>query len=222
MHMLVVEDNETLGRALKHFFTDAGHAVTFVDDGELGFQFLLQESFDCCILDLNLPSMPGLEVLSRARTAGIQTPILVLTARDELTDRVLGLDKGADDYLTKPFEMEELDARIRALMRRRPEQSPPTSELGQLVIYHADRLVTCGALHLNLSQKEFAALEALNGARNQLIPKSRLINQIYGVGAEINDATVVVLISRLSKKLSPYGVTIKIARGIGYYLQEAE
>jgi len=222
MHILVIEDNETLGKALRHYFTDAGHAVTYVDDGELGLQFLLQESFDCCILDLNLPTLPGMEILSRARKASIQTPILVLTARDELADRVLGLDTGADDYLTKPFEMEELEARIRALMRRRPEQTPALSALGRLTIHHDDRLVMDGQENLRLSQKEFTALEALSNSRNQLVPKSRLINQIYGVGAEINDTTIEVLISRLRKKLSPHGITIKIARGIGYFLQEIE
>lgn len=220
MHFLVIEDNQTLASALKHHFTDLGHAVTCVEDGELGVQFLTQENCDCCILDLNLPSMNGLEVLAKTRQAGVQTPVIVLTARDELTDRIKGLDGGADDYLTKPFEMDELDARIRALLRRRPEQASKTSPLGPLTIHHDRRFVTHDKDSVTLSRKEFAALEALNDARDQLMPKSRLIQQIYGIGAEINDATVEVLVSRLRKKLKPYAITIKTVRGVGYYLED--
>ncbi|MCE2516629.1 MAG: response regulator transcription factor [Alphaproteobacteria bacterium] len=222
MHFLVIEDNRTLARALKHHFNDLGHAVTCVDDGELGVQFLTQENCDCCILDLNLPSMSGLEVLEKTRLAGVQTPVIVLTARDELADRIKGLDGGADDYLTKPFEMDELDARIRALLRRRPQQASKTTRLGQLTIHHDGRFASHHSDNIPLSRKEFAALEALNDSREQLMPKSRLISQIYGVGAEINDATVEVLVSRLRKKLKPYAITIKTVRGVGYYLEEQD
>ena len=220
MHILIIEDNEPLAQALNLHFKDKGHAVTMVHDGEAGVQFLTQEQFDACILDINLPTLSGLEVLRRARQSSIQTPILILTARDELHDRVTGLDAGADDYLAKPFEMAELDARLRALLRRRPEMTGKQSQLGPLVLHHEARFISFEEKALSLSAKEFAALEALYDYRNQLIPKSSLISHVYGVGAEINDATVEVLISRLRKKLKPYAIMIKTARGLGYYLQD--
>lgn len=220
MHILIIEDNEPLAQALCLHFEDKGHGVTMVHDGEVGFQFLTQEQFDCCILDINLPSLSGLELLRMARQSSIQTPILILTARDELQDRVKGLDAGADDYLAKPFEMAELDARLRALLRRRPEMTSKQSQLGPLTIHHEARFVSHENQTLSLSAKEFAALEALYDYRNQLIPKSSLISQVYGIGAEINDATVEVLISRLRKKLKPFAIMIKTARGLGYYLQD--
>ena len=220
MHILIIEDNEPLAQALSLHFKDEGHAVTIVHDGEAGLQFLTQEQFDCCILDINLPTLSGLDVLKRARQSSIQTPILILTARDELKDRVKGLDAGADDYLAKPFEMAELDARLRALLRRRPEMMGKQSQLGPLTLHHEARFIAYQDKALPLSAKEFAALEALYDYRNQLIPKSSLISHVYGVGAEINDATVEVLISRLRKKLKPYAIMIKTARGLGYYLQD--
>ena len=220
MHILIVEDNEPLAQALSLHLKDEGHAVTIVHDGETGLQFLTQEQFDCCILDINLPALSGLDVLQRARHSSIQTPILILTARDGLKDRVKGLDAGADDYLVKPFEMAELDARLRALLRRRPEMTGKQSPLGPLILHHEARFISYQDKALPLSAKEFAALEALYDYRNQLIPKSSLISHVYGVGAEINDATVEVLISRLRKKLKPYAIMIKTARGLGYYLQD--
>ena len=119
MRILAIEDNEPLALALKHRFEDQGHAVTIVHDGEAGRHFIAQESFDLCILDINLPHLSGLDILTEARRLGKQLPILMLTARDNLADRVAGLDAGADDYLVKPFEMEELDARVRARLRRK-------------------------------------------------------------------------------------------------------
>lgn len=220
MHILVIEDNEPLAQALSLHFKDKGHAVTAVHDGEAGLQFLKQEQFDCCILDINLPSLSGLELLRMARQASIQTPILILTARDDLDDRVKGLDAGADDYLAKPFEMAELDARLRALLRRRPEITAKQSQLGPLILHHEGRFISHDDQKLSLSAKEFAALEALFDYRNQLLPKSSLISHVYGVGAEINDTTIEVLVSRLRKKLKPYAIMIKTARGLGYYLQD--
>ena len=220
MHILIVEDNPTLQEALQLHFTDDGHLVTALEDGEQALHFLVQEPFDCCILDVNLPHMSGLEVLRAARRKGVTMPILLLTARDEVADRVAGLDAGADDYLTKPFEMAELDARLRALLRREPRLRDDTSQIGQLTLHHAARHITHRGTILSLSAKEVAVLEMLSDTRNQLVAKSQLIQNIYGVGAEVNETTIEVLISRLRKKLAPYDVQIKTMRGLGYYLKE--
>ena len=222
MHLLIIEDNNTLAEALSLHFKDAGHSVTLTQDGEQGLQFLRQERFDCCILDINLPYLSGLSVVRAARQAAIQTPVLMLTARDHITDRVTGLDAGADDYLTKPFDFQELDARVRALLRRKPHLQDKISQIGQLRIHHEGQYISAEDENLHLTAKEFQAFEAMFNNRNQLIAKANLITHIYGVGADINEATVEVLISRLRKKISSYGVTVKTVRGLGYYLQADE
>lgn len=222
MHLLIIEDNVTLAEALSLHFKDAGHSVTVTQDGEQGLQFLCQEAFDCCLLDINLPYLSGLSVVRSARQAGVQTPVLMLTARDQITDRVTGLDAGADDYLTKPFDFQELNARVRALLRRTPNLQDKVEMIGQLHVHHERQYIAADDQNLGLTAKEFQAFEAMFHNRNQLVAKANLISQIYGVGADINDATVEVLISRLRKKISPYGVTVKTVRGLGYYLQVDE
>ena len=222
MHLLIIEDNVTLAEALSLHFKDAGHSVTVTQDGEQGLQFLCQEAFDCCLLDINLPYLSGLSVVRSARQAGVQTPVLMLTARDQITDRVTGLDAGADDYLTKPFDFQELNARVRALLRRTPNLQVKVEMIGQLHVHHERQYIAADDQNLGLTAKEFQAFEAMFHNRNQLVAKANLISQIYGVGADINDATVEVLISRLRKKISPYGVTVKTVRGLGYYLQVDE
>ena len=222
MHLLIIEDNVTLAEALSLHFKDAGHSVTVTQDGEQGLQFLCQEAFDCCLLDINLPYLSGLSVVRSARQAGVQTPVLMLTARDQITDRVTGLDAGADDYLTKPFDFQELNARVRALLRRTPNLQDKVEMIGQLHVHHERQYIAADDQNLGLTAKEFQAFEAMFHNRNQLVAKANLISQIYGVGADINDATVEVLISRLRKKISPYGVSVKTVRGLGYYLQVDE
>jgi len=222
MHLLIIEDNKTLAEALSLHFRDGGHSVTLTTDGEQGLQFLCQESFDCCLLDINLPYLSGLSVVRSARQSGIQTPVLMLTARDQITDRVTGLDAGADDYLTKPFDFTELDARVRALLRRTPNLQNKTDIIGQLEVHHEGQYISANNENLLLTAKEFQAFKAMFHNRNQLVAKANLIDQIYGVGADINDATVEVLISRLRKKIAPHGVTVKTVRGLGYYLQVDE
>lgn len=220
MHLLIIEDNATLAEALCLHFQDGGHTVTYVQDGEQGLQFLRQEYFDCCLLDINLPYLSGLVVLRTARQAGIQTPVLMLTARDEVADRVAGLDAGADDYLTKPFDLQELEARVRALLRRRPDLQEKISHIGRLQIHHDGQYIAHENNNLRLTAKEFKAFETMFNNRSQLVTKSNLISQVYGVGADINEASVEVLVSRLRKKILPHGVSVKTVRGLGYYLQE--
>lgn len=220
MKILIIEDNKALAAALKHRFEDEGHAVTLVFDGEDGRQFILQEEFDLCILDYNLPTISGLDILSSVNRNNLDMPVLMLTARDALCDRVAGLDAGADDYLVKPFEMEELDARVRALLRRPPKIANHIIQFGMLTVHLESRFVTSNNIDLGLARREFSVFEGLILRRGQLAAKSRLLEHVYGVGVDVNESSIEVLISRLRKKLNPYNVHIKMARGLGYYLKE--
>lgn len=219
MRILVIEDNKPLATALRHRFTDQGHAATIVFDGLSGRQFLLQEDFDLVILDINLPGTSGLDLLAEARRKDVSAPVLLLTARDSVADRVTGLDSGADDYLVKPFEMEELDARVRALLRRKPSPQETSETIGPLTIRLDGRWVSANGIDLGLTRKEFAALECLVERRGGLITKSQLIDHVYGVGEEASESNIEVLISRLRKKLSPFHIEIRVARGLGYHLK---
>ncbi|MGC6517312.1 MAG: response regulator transcription factor [Candidatus Puniceispirillaceae bacterium] len=220
MKILIIEDNHALATALHHHFHDQGHGVTHVTDGMEGERFLLQEEFDLAILDVNLPGQSGIDILLSVRRSHCQTPVLVLTARDKVEERVAGLDAGADDYLTKPFDIDELDARVRALLRRKPQEPSRVISIGDLDVDLEGRFVLCDGKDLQLTRKEFAAIECLCQAGEKITAKTKLINHIYGIGSDVNEATIEVVISRLRQKLKVSGLTIKTARGIGYYLQE--
>ena len=219
MRILIIEDHLPLAQALKHHFSDQGHAITMVHDGEAGLQFLTQEQFDFCILDINLPSLSGLEVLSSSRSVGVNIPVIILTARDSTKHRIEGLDAGADDYLVKPFEMAELDARVRAVLRRRPNNQPEQISIGTLVMDHKHRQVSYDGDTIGLAKKEFAAFECLAESQGRLVSKSSLINYVYGVGEDVSETTIEVLISRLRKKVTSHGVQISMVRGLGYFLK---
>jgi len=221
MRLLIIEDNQALATALLHRFSDDGHAVTVVHDGYEGLQFFLQEDFDLCILDVNLPGMSGFEILADAKSKKIDTPVLMLTARDTTADRVVGLDSGADDYLIKPFEMEELEARVRALLRRQPTKVARITDVGKLQLRHDGRVVLVDGHDLRLPRKEFAVFECLSSRMGQLVEKTTLLEHVYGIGTDASDTAIEVLVSRLRKKITPYGVEIKMARGLGYYLKVA-
>ena len=220
MRILIIEDHLPLARALKHHFSDQGHAVTMIHDGEAGLQFLEQEQFELCILDINLPLLDGLEILSSARRSGVTTPVIFLTARDSTHHRIEGLDAGADDYLAKPFEMAELDARVRAVLRRRPIHYTEQLVIGPLTVDQKHRQVLHEGQTIGLAKKEFAAFECLAESSGRTVSKSNLMNYVYGVGEDVNETTLEVLVSRLRKKLSRYGIQINIARGLGYFLKE--
>ena len=222
MRILAIEDCKPLAHALRHRFEDQGHAITLVHDGEAGRHFITQETFDLCILDINLPKLSGLDILAEVQRRGLQLPILLLTARDGLNDRVAGLDAGADDYLVKPFEMDELDARVRALLRRKQRPTGQASVYGPLTIHRDSRFVSHEGHDLGLARKEFAALECLVERDGKLVMKTQLIEHVYGIGEDVNDTTIEVLVSRLRKKIAPHGIEIKMARGLGYHLRLAD
>ncbi len=220
MRIVLIEDNEALAKGIAYRLRDSGHAVDHLSDGAEADNFLRQEGADIIILDINLPHLDGLSILRNIRSRGNATPVILLTARSETGDRVRGLDAGADDYLTKPFEMIELEARIRALSRRRPEARLLREPIGALEFDAGSRQLLLEGQPLELPRRELAVFECLFECRGRLVSKSALLDNVYGVGSEVAESVVEIYISRLRKRLSGYGVRIKMARGLGYLLEE--
>jgi two-component system OmpR family response regulator len=219
MRIAIIEDNKTLANGIAHLLRDQGHAVDVINDGAEGLEFLAQETADIIVLDINLPRVSGLEILQKIRSRGDVTPVILLTARGETKDRVTGLDAGADDYLVKPFDMEELDARIRALIRRKPREEGVFERFGKLSFDKTGRRLLADGQDLNLPRRELAAFECFLDRAGQIVPKSVLANHLYGVGSDIEEKVIEVYVSRLRKRLAPYGVEFKVARGIGYMIK---
>lgn len=219
IRIVIIEDNVTLSNAIAYRLRDRGHAVDVLHDGLEADTYLRNEGADLIVLDINLPSMSGLDVLHALRQRGGHTPVILLTARIETSDRVLGLDRGADDYLVKPFEMDELEARIRALSRRKNLEYSPKETLGRLIFDRSTRQVTVDGLPLDLPRKELATLECLIERKGRLVSKSQIIDHVYGIGADVDDTAIEPHISRLRRRLAQCGVQIKTARGLGYLLE---
>lgn len=222
MRIALIEDNVSLAKGIAYQLRDAGHSVDVLHDGDDADLFLKQEQGDLVILDINLPGKSGLELLSSLRGRGDPRPVILLTARSETQDRVLGLDSGADDYLVKPFEMEELAARIRALSRRKataPVQliaiGPLSLDIGTLQLREGDNV-------LEFPRRELALLAALSQAQGRTVSKSNLLDQLYGAGSETDEKVIEVYVSRLRKRLSSYDIHIQVHRGIGYSLGKAD
>jgi len=218
MRIVIVEDNISLAQGIAHRLRDQGHAVDLLHDGEQCKQFLAHEKADIVVLDINLPKLSGLEIIKSMRLAEDETPVILLSARGDTTDRVAGLDAGADDYLVKPFEMEELDARIRALLRRKPRQNTPIEKMGRLSFDRSARRLFVDGEYIEIPRRELAVFECFLDRSEQVVPKSVLINHLYGVGADVDEKVVEVYISRLRKRLGPFGVQFKVARGLGYLM----
>ena len=218
MRIVIVEDNISLAQGIAHRLRDQGHAVDLLHDGEQGKQFLAREKADIVVLDINLPKLSGLEIIKSMRLAEDATPVILLSARGDTTDRVAGLDAGADDYLVKPFDMEELDARIRALLRRKPRNNSPIESIGRLSFDRSARRLFADGETIDLPRRELAAFECLLDRSEQVVSKSVLMNHLYGVGADVEEKVVEVYISRLRKRLAPFGIEFKVARGLGYMM----
>ena len=178
MRIAVIEDNEALAQGIAHRLRDRGHAVDLLHDGEDADIFLRHEGADLIVLDCNLPGCDGLEVLSRLRRRGDGTPVILLTARAETSERVAGLDAGADDYLTKPFEMDELEARLRAMARRKNLEFAARDAIGPLVFDRTNRQLLEGEQPLAFPRKELATLECLLERRGRIVSKSQLITHV--------------------------------------------
>lgn len=222
MRIALIEDNDSLAKGIAYRLQDQGHAVDHMTGGATGDSYLRQEGADLVILDISLPEMDGLSVLRALRERGDTTPVILLTARTSTKDRVLGLDAGADDYLVKPFEMDELEARVRALARRRPDAFRETEKVGRLTFDHASRQVVCGTEPMDLPRRELAVFECLVESRGRIVSKSALLDRVYGVGSETEESVIEVYISRLRKRLSGLGVKISTARGLGYMLDSTD
>ncbi|MBD3788343.1 MAG: response regulator transcription factor [Sphingomonadales bacterium] len=218
MRIILVEDNLNLAKGIENALQDQGHAVDHLDDGLEADAFLARHSADVAVVDINLPGLSGIEIIRRLRGRGEPIPVLILTARGKTSERVAGLDAGADDYLVKPFDMEELIARLRALARRRPQVAPELETVGQLVYDRVRRTVLHADRPLDLPRRELALFELLLEHRGRLIEKDRIADALYGTGAPVEGNAVELLISRLRRKIDGTGVTIRTARGLGYML----
>ena len=216
MRALLVEDDPLIGEAVRVGLARLGITIDWVRDGELGLQCASSEPFDAIVLDLGLPKKDGMQVLRELRQRGHKMPILVVTARDALADRVAGLDAGADDYILKPFEIDELAARLRSSIRSRSGQADPVLRSGGLALHPDTKIVTHGGAAVNLSAREFALLELL--MRRPGVPMSRvqLEERLLGWGEEVSSNALEVNIHNLRRKL---GVeSILNIRGVGYFV----
>lgn len=218
MRIVIVEDNEALANAIAYRLRDRGHSADVIHNGNDADTFLAQQGAVLVVLDINLPGRSGLEVLRGLRARGEGVPVILLTARTETSDRVAGLDLGADDYLVKPFEMDELEARIRALSRRRNLDYGARESIGGLEFDRTARQVMADSEVLEIPRRELATFECLLERRGRLVSKAHLTDHVYGVGADVDDRAIEPHVSRLRRRLAGHGVSIKTARGLGYML----
>ena len=225
MRVLIIEDEVRLASTLQDLLDMNGYTADVCHDGESGLDNALSGIYDVVLLDVMLPKMDGFTVLRNLRSAGNAVPVLMLTARSELSDRVEGLDCGADYYLTKPFEPKELLACIRALTRRQPElRSSDTVEFGDLKLDKSAFALSCGNRQLRLSRKEFDMMDLLMRNRDMVLTKETLLLKIWGYESDAEDNNVEVYVSFLRKKLDHLRskVKIKTIRMVGYCLEVSE
>jgi len=219
MRLLLVEDDLMIGESLQRALRLEGYAVDWVRAAPVADGTLASERFDLALLDLGLPGGDGLDVLRALRARHDATPVIVLTARDGRGDRVAGLDAGADDYLVKPFELDELNARIRAVLRRHAGRAEPLLAHGDVTLDPAARRVTRGGAAVPLSAREFAVLEALMLRPGAVLSRAQLEDRLYGWGEEIESNAVSVYVHQLRRKLG--ADFIGNVRGVGYFVAGA-
>ena len=219
MRLLIVEDNESLAEWLAKLLRGENYVVDCVYDGEGAVFGTDLQNYDLAIVDLALPKMGGIEVIRHMRAAGLSTPIIILTASDELQSRVRGLNAGADDYLTKPFEIEELEARLRALLRRSGTTLKSELRFGPLSLDQNTRLFAIEGVELHLSPREYAILETLLRRAGTTVSKEALLESAYGFDDDVNLSAVEVHVHRLRKRLEHSPVSIATLRGLGYLLR---
>ena len=225
MRILLVEDHLELSRWIGQALQDAHLTVEFAMNGADADSLLHTQEYALVILDLTLPKMDGLEVLRRLRARGGKAPVLILTARGGLNERVQGLNLGADDYLAKPFELAELEARVKALLRRSQGNEAPTLRCGALSFDTVTRLFHYGGAALALTPREYAVLEALLARAGRVVPKDKLFAEVFTLDDEASPDAIEIYIHRLRKKLDTVEegrVVITTLRGLGYLLQERQ
>jgi len=214
MRILLAEDDQLLGDGIRAGLGLEGDTVDWVNDGVAAEQALATDEFDLLVLDLGLPRKDGLEVLRSLRRRGDLTPVLILTARDKVADRVAGLDAGADDYLTKPFDLDELLARVRALTRRHTGRAAPLLQHGELALDPATHQVSLAGVPVDLAPREYALLRLLLEQRGKVLSRTRLVEALYGWDGDLESNAIEVHIHHLRRKLG--NGLIRTVRGIGY------
>ena len=221
MRILIAEDDPMIADGLSRSLRRGGYAVDWASNGLDAETALITGSYDLLILDLGLPKLPGLDVLRRLRARNCQLPVLILTALDGTGDRVKGLDLGADDYMVKPFELPELEARVRALTRR-SAGTAPTIQCGPLSYDQVGRVAQLQGQILDLSAREVGLLEVLLSRKGRLVSKDQLVEHLCGWGEEVSHNAIEVYVHRLRKKLESGGVRITTVRGLGYCLERPQ
>ena len=225
MRLLLVEDNEDLGDALERHFRAGGHAVDWARTAPEAEEFLdvaaTGSGYDLVVLDLMLPGGDGRDILRGIRDGEGDLPVVVLTARSQVADRVRLLDLGADDYMTKPFDIAELEARCRAVMRRRHGTAQSQIRIGNLVFDAASLAVTAAGQPVDLRSRELRLLEVLISSPDQVFSKAQLMDKLYGLAEDASENAIEVYVGRLRRKIQDGGVVIETVRGLGYRLREA-
>lgn len=220
MRILLVEDDELLGNGVYTGLCQEGYTVDWLKDGTTAEHALRSEAFDAIILDLGLPKLPGIDLLQIIRNRGVVIPVLILTARETIEDRVEGLDSGADDYMTKPFELEELYARIRALLRRFAGRAGALLEFGKISLDPASHTVMLSGEPVTLSRREFSLLQKLLENAGRVLSREHLTQSLYGWGDDVDSNALEVHVHNLRKK---FGNTfIRTIRGVGYMVNKEE
>ncbi len=216
MRLLLVEDDPLLGDGIRAGLTQEGYTVDWLTDGESALAALDTEPYELVVLDIGLPKKTGLEVLKTLRGRGQETPVLILTARDTTSDKVAGLDAGADDYLIKPFELEELNARLRALLRRHHGRASSELVHGDIILDPAAHQVTQEGRLVEISPREFAVLQMLLENRGKVMSRARLEEGLYSWDSDVESNAIEVYIHHLRKKLG--SALIRTIRGVGYII----
>ena len=222
MRVLLVEDDRALSLGIRHALESEGWSVDWLDDGEQAVSVGLQGEHDMAVLDLGLPRKSGMDVLRAWRAGGARLPVLLLTARDQLADRVAGLDAGADDYLIKPFDLPELLARLRALRRRAAGRLEEKLTLGALELDTAGRELRWSGQRVALSPRELALTELLLQKSGRVVTKESIVARLSSWEADFSENSVEVYIHRLRKRFAELGVVIKTVRGFGYVMEVAD
>lgn len=220
MRILLVEDNAALADGVIGALQQMGHTTDLVVDGDEALDALAVGPFDLVILDLTLPGLDGLDVLRELRARNRETPVLILTARSGVSDKVKGLDLGADDYLCKPFELAELEARVRALLRRQGPSKSPVLQHGELAFDTLKRTASLCGSPLELSRRETAVLEVLLSRPGHVISKEFIAERIFSFDDEAQPSAIEIYIHRLRKKITDKGPNIRTVRGLGYMLED--
>lgn len=220
MRILIVEDDISLAAGLKNALGRAGVAVDHETTGLSALEVAPSEAYSLIVLDLRLPDMPGQEVLHRLRGDGCEVPILILTALGDVKNKVKCLDLGADDYLTKPFDLDEFEARVRALTRRGKGRAAPVLRCGDLVFETSSATVTLGNVPLSLRRRELTVLTILMAHAGQLVRKEQLISEVFSFDDPVGPNAIELYIGRLRQKLGPEAPKIRTVRGLGYLMEQ--